>query len=127
MAIFNHPGANPPSTEPNVQVIWTRNNVDTVKASLGQAYPYFTYKPLETEGRDNTDGPQRIYTYAGHYRISTAEIATKEEVLDFVKARGQSQAAKPASVWQDKLNSTWLKVTLRKCPEEEQGVNPMES
>lgn len=120
-AILNYPGANPPSTEPETHIIWTRHNVDTVKSNIGRAYPFFTC--LSQAGSRASDN-SRLFIFDGHYRIDSADFATKEEVLEFVKAREQSKRDKPASVWMDKLNSRWLKVLLRKAPE--QSGNPME-
>lgn len=122
--ILNYPGANPPSTEPGVQTIWTRHNIETVKDSLGQVFPFFTCTSPPT---NRAGDRHRVFKYDGQYRIESATLATKQEVLDFVKARDQSKGEKPASVWLDKLNSSWLKVTLRRCPEEQQTGDPMES
>jgi hypothetical protein len=52
--------------------------------------------------------------------------ASKEQVLDFVRSREQSKTEKTAEVWRDKLNSTWLRVTLKRCSEEDQTGNPMD-
>lgn len=121
-AVLNYPGANPPSSEPGTHIIWTRHNVECIKQNVGQAYPLFQCR---TQAGLRSQNESRIYTYEGHYRIESAESATKQEVLEFVKARDQSKGEKPASVWLDKLNSHWLKVMLRRCPDNEQSGDPM--
>lgn len=120
---MNYPGANPPCSVPDSHLIWTRNNITTVQNSIGGSFPLYSALPPQDGRREGL----RIFKFEGFFSIVTAEIATSEEVLEFVKTREQSKGEKPAEVWQDKLRSRWLRVLLTKSGQESQKGDPMEA
>ena len=119
--LYQYFGANPPSTEPGTHIIWTRHNVETIRANVGQVYPYFAGASLSQAELDQNI---RVFTFDGHYRIDAADFATKEEVIAFLRVREQSKGDRSLDLWLNKINGRWLKVVLRKA--EGQTGNPME-
>lgn len=119
-AVISFTGANPPSVDSKARLVWTRHRIDLIKANIGQAYPFF--QGHLKAGRKMYEA----YTYEGRFRIESVELATKNEVLEFIKARKISKRKRPAASWMEKLEAQWCKVLLIRCPEEEQTGNPLE-
>lgn len=114
--IFLYPESNPPTYEPGTHVIWTRNNVGAIRNSVGSVYPLFT---------SEVQAGNQIFSFGGNYKIESAEAATVDEVFEFVQWRKELKGGKFVRVWKDKLNSEWLKVKVRGCPEYEQKATPI--
>jgi hypothetical protein len=49
---------------------------------------------------------------------------TGQPVLDFLMKRGDSQRAREPKIWEDKVNSEWLKVLVERVRKEEQREDP---
>lgn len=47
-------------------------------------------------------------------------------VIDFLTRRGDSRKARKRSVWNDKVNAKWLKVTIERVGDAEQQADPVE-
>lgn len=91
-----------------------------IKAGVGKALPFFQCRFV------SADTSRQLATYEGQHYIESVDLATKDEVLEFLKARETSKEEKPIDHWLQLLNVDWHKVLLRKCPEHEQTGNPME-
>lgn len=108
--------ANPKSSEKGIFELWTRHNMQAILDAQASDTLLPVYSQLSNHGRR--------FAFNAYYRINSAEKMTGQPVLDFLANRGDSQRAKEPKVWEDKVNSVWMKVLVEHVRKEEQKEDP---
>lgn len=127
IAIINHRGANPSHVTGDSRELWTRHNLDAIIGSMSILLPFYTYSSSSSAEKRWRIRKSSTYVYAGTYKISEVQRLEPRspEVLQFIGEREESKGEKTAAIWQDKLNSVWMKVTIVKCAPELQQPDPL--
>lgn len=130
-----HREANPPRSSQNDDTfeLWTRHNFATLQHHLSnsadKALPFFHYSDSEGAQQLFEFYHSSFYRYLGQYRIDSVEKfpGGSLEVREFIEARDESKKERTASKWKEMLSSDWIKVVVRRCPEDRQTGDPVKA